>query len=72
MTACPTEEPDADYPTIKKGSLYLQSCITWALHLQVGWTAHLWMPDKMDPYGLLDTYHPLVLSTRGQTVAKNL
>jgi hypothetical protein len=55
------------------GSAYLQSCINWVAHYGFAWIANAWYPTNYgDKYGLLATLRPVVLNSKGQTVARNL
>ena len=66
-----TEFGTVQTDTSGAASAYLQSCITWANTHGVGWMAYAWYPISYDHYGLLNSYRPLSLTSRGSTVVSN-
>jgi hypothetical protein len=52
-------------------SAYLQSTISWAEKYSNGWSAFGWQPLAFNQFGLLSSYNPLTLNSKGVTVTNN-
>jgi hypothetical protein len=57
---------------LMNGSNYLRSVINWANGHGVGWAAWGWFPHTYDSWGTLQSYNPLQLTSRADTIVSNL